>query len=240
MVSRLATVPYSETRRLWPLNGEAQQYHVGDLLGLTETGYATIFDQRQPLRFLGLSEENVTVPPGAAPGQYRICVDRPMLLVLRIAQARPEHIGRRVFARDRQEVQFEPGPYGNLAGAVVAVLSSTEILVAPPQRSRADVSSVSILPAEGDRVLGRFALHQTIFVPNTAPMTITLPPLAVTQPGDPIRFIKTSNNSHEVTIAAANGEMIDSQPSYTLAGYPSYVTLISTGEFWLVLNSRSV
>lgn len=169
MVSRLATVPYTETRRLWPLSGEAQQYRVGDLLGLTETGYATIFDQRQPLRFLGISEEHVTVPPDSTPGQYRICVDRPMLLITRLANARPEHIGHKVFARSREEVQFEPGPYGNLAGAVVAVLNPSEILVAPPQRSRAEVASVSILPGQGDRVLGRFALHQTIFVPNTAP-----------------------------------------------------------------------
>lgn len=238
MVSRIATVPYTETRRLWPLLAEVQAYRVGDLIGLTETGYATLFDQRQPLRFLGVSEENVQVPAEANPGQYRLCVDRPMLLSVRLNNAQPSHIGYKAYAHSRDEVQLQPGPFGNFAGVIVAVLNSSEVLLAPPQRSRPDVAGVRILPAEGNQVLGRFALHQTLFIPNTAPLTITLPPLSTTQPGDGLRLIKTSNNALAVTVAAATGDTIEGQTTITLNTIYSHLWLVSTGEIWLVLLHR--
>jgi len=239
MVSRIATVPYSETRRLWPLVAEAQTYRVGDLIGLTETGYAAIFDQRQPLRFLGVSEEQVEVPADAPAGRYRLCVDRPMLLSVRMSNALPHHVGYRAYARSREEVQLQPGPFGNFAGVIVAVLNPSEVLLAPPQRSRPDVAGVRILPESGDQVLGRFALHQTHFIPNTAPMTITLPPVALTQPGDGIRFVKVSDNTQAVTLAAATGDTIDGQPSLSLSDYGHHAWLVSTGEAWFALASRT-
>ncbi|GBD36298.1 hypothetical protein HRbin36_01419 [bacterium HR36] len=238
MVSRIATVPYTETRRLWPLTAEAQTYQVGDLIGLTETGYAAIFDQRQPLRFLGISEEQVQVPAAASAGQYRLCVDRPMLLSVRMSNASPHHVGYKAYARSRDEVQLQPGPFGNFAGVIVAVLNSSEVLLAPPHRSRPDVAGVRILPAEGDQVLGRFALHQTLFIPNTVPMTIILPPTTVTQPGDGIRFVKVTGNA-AVTLAATAGDTIDGQSTLALTAAGSFAWLLSTGTSWIVLASRT-
>ncbi|MCS7168211.1 MAG: hypothetical protein RMI91_04755 [Gemmatales bacterium] len=239
MPSRITTVPYTETRRLWPLSAEPQIYHVGDLMGLTETGYATIFDQRQPLRFLGISEENVEVPAGSWPGQYRLCIDRPMLLSVRLSNASPQHVGYKAYAQSRNQVQLQPGPFGNFAGVIVAVFNPMEVLLAPPQRSRADTAGVRVLVEGSNHVLGRFAVYQTIFLANTAPMTVTLPPLSVTQVGDVIRFIKSSNNSQAVTISAAPGDSIEGQSELTLASFASHVCLISAGNTWLILTTRA-
>ncbi|MCS7015610.1 MAG: hypothetical protein RMJ19_02030 [Gemmatales bacterium] len=239
MVSRIATVPYAETRRLWPLGAEAMSYRVGDLLGMTENGYAALFDQRQPLRFLGVSEEQVQVPPGAAPGQYRVCVDRPMLLSVRMNNASPHHVGYKAYAHSRDQVQLQPGAFGNFAGVIVAVLNPAEVLLAPPQRSRADASGVRILPGDQDQVLGRFALYQTIFVPNTAPITVTLPPLSATQPGDILRFVKTTPNAYAVTLQAAPGDSIEGLGNFVLSAFASHVVLVSSGDLWLVLTHRA-
>jgi hypothetical protein len=232
------TTTYADTRRYWPLVSTAQTYYSGEMIGLNTSGYAGKCDDSASYQFLGLADQRLVVPSGASNGQYQLLVDRPQLLSMTIASVSLSDIGKFVYAKFSNEVAFTAGTYGNVIGVVVARLRATEALIAPMARPGMRYHGAArVMAATGNQSLSRFDLNKTIFVPNTAALTITLPAVADTQPGDELRFVKTTSDAFAVTLDGNAAETIDGAATFAAVDAQfDTVTIVSDGSAWAILN----
>jgi len=232
------TTSFGDTRRYWPLVSTAQTYYPGEMIGLNTAGFAGKCDDSASYQFLGLAEQRLTVPAGAANGQYQLLVERPQMFSMAIASVSTADIGKLVHAKFSNEAAFTPGTYGNAIGVVVARLRATEALIAPlPRGNMRGHGGARVLAATGNQALTRFDLNKTIFLPNTAAYTVTLPAIADTQPGDELRFVKTTADAHAVILDGDGSETIDGNATYTaIDAQFDAATLVSDGAGWVILN----
>lgn len=221
------------------LPATAATYYPGEMIGLDTNGYAVKFADAASVLFLGLNAESVdiTVLSTDSAGDKRIKVRRPKEgFMMTIASAAITDVGKRCYAAYSNEVQYTTGTYGNYCGTVKAYLSSTTVLIQPPQWGEKPYGVARTMAATGTQSLTKFDLNKIILCPNTAAHTINLPAVADTQPGDTLTFVKTTTDAQAITLDGNASETIDGATTLaTMDAYYDTACLVSNGTFWTVL-----
>jgi hypothetical protein len=233
------TTKFDDSKRYRPLVATAQTYYPGEMIGLNTAGYATKCDDAASLLFLGVNAQAPaeTIESGASAGEYKLHDDRPADFSMYIASAAITDIGKIVYAKYSNEVQFTTGTYGNVVGRVKDYISSTEVIISPTYPlCQYPVGTSRVMAATGAQSLTRWDLNKTIFLPNTAAYALTLPAVAVTQPGDWLEFVKTTADAAAVTLTGNAAETIDGANTLATIG-AAYDTakIVSTGAAWVVV-----
>ncbi len=93
------------------------------------------------------------------------------------------------------------------------VLSSTKVLIAPPWSPffghGGSYSSAKDAAATGTTTLTKRDVNKIVKVPNTAAVTMALPPVADCSPGDKFLFIKTTTDAFAFTLDGNASETIN-------------------------------
>lgn len=219
-------------------------YYPGAMVGLTTAGYITKFDDSASMLFFGVvrdKEGKTKIPAGASAGDYDIPAQQPQRFQLAVSGVAITDIRKKVYASDDQTgVLTNGGTYGNFVGHVVDVVSSGIALVEPcydgiAAHARYGVSRT--MAATGAQTITQFDLNKTIFVPNTAALTLTLPAVADTQAGDRLTFVKTTTDAAAITLDGNASETIDGATTLaTVDAQFDTVEIVSTGSAWVVLS----
>lgn len=234
-----AVTPFTEDVIRWDLAATVQIYYPNEMIGLDSSGNATKFDDTASLMFAGLVADSVRIEvfTGDSAGTRKVKVTRPKYLQMLIASAAATDVGKLVYARFSNEVQFASGTYGNLVGRVVKRLSATAVLIEPTPFGRVLPGAQRTLAATGAQSITRYDLNKTIFIPNTAAFTITLPAVAGTQAGDFLTFVKTTADAFAATLDGDGSETIDGAATLaTIDAQYDTATLVSTGSAWIVVS----
>lgn len=223
----------------FPLPATVATYYPGEMIGMDINGYAVKFDDAASVLFLGINAESVRIDvvSADAAADKKIKVQRPKEgFAMTIAAAVLTDVGKKVYAKFSNEVQYSGATYGNFAGTVKEYLTATTVLIQPPSWGDRYPAGVSrVMAATGAQSLTKFDLNKTIILPNTGAYALTLPAVADTQAGDFFDFIKTTASATAVTLTGAGAETING--SNTLAQPDAqYETLrlVSTGTVWIV------
>ncbi len=236
MANPTAQVPstywdFVDSQFYWPMDPTANTtFYTGEMVGKAASGYLAHYDDSAPLEFLGtvfqqhdqiLGTDNIT--------KY-LRVGRPRAITIPLASGTLSRtdsngttgagaIGKMAYAVDSGHVTLDPSAliFANPVGEVfdigdpstVTSLNSTVSACILPAFAKA--GGELVLPATGNTTLGVSALNKMIYVPNTANVTITLPPIVTTSPGiDKIQFMKTvSANNSIITLDGLGSETIN-------------------------------
>lgn len=221
------------------LPATAATYYPGEMIGLDTNGYAVKCADAASVLFLGLNAESVdiTVLSTDSAGDKRIKVKRPSQgFAMYIASAAITDVGKRCYAAFSNEVQYVTGTYGNYVGTVKEYLSSTMVVIRPPGWGEKPYGVARTMAATGTQTLTKFDINKIMLVPNTAALTINLPAVADTQPGDTLTFVKTTTDAQAITLDGNASETIDGSTTLaTLDAYYDTACLVSNGSFWTVL-----
>lgn len=228
-----------------PAEASAKTYWPGAMVGVLATGYLAKFDDTAGMIFFGIvrdKEGKTVIPAGATAGQYDIPVQQPQRFTLAVSGVTIADIGKKVYASDDKTGVLSNAAltYGNFVGHVVDVMATGVALVEPYYDGIAANARYGVsrwLAATGAQTLTKFDLNKVVFVPNSAALTVTLPPVADTQAGDRLTVVKTTAAAEIVTLDGNASETIDNATTLTTmdARYDC-VTLVSTGTEWVVLN----
>lgn len=234
--------PFGDNSLKFPGVTTAQTYYPGAFVGLTVLGYATKCDDAVSLLFKGFMEGGMhrKIESGftALDPELDLQLLQPRWGVVKIASAAITDVGKLVYAKFDDEVQFATGVFGNLVGRMEKLMTSTAILVQFIYSGSRGVEGAARTPAAtGAQSLTKFDLGKTIMLANTAAYALTLPPVADTQPGDTLQFVKTTSDAHAVTLTGNASENIDgSNTLATIDAQYDCAKLISTGAAWVVAN----
>ena len=232
----------------WYASGNNQKtYQCGQMIGLRTDGYASDFDDSASLQFLGILEGDKQQVDSATDGAYKLRVLKPKLLEFPLSSgtaSRAADLGRIAYAYDAGKVTLDPSglTYANPVGIVVDVRLSSEpgvsgayVKIKPFYGIRPAEVASRTLAATGAQSLTRNDLGKVIFCPNTAALTVTLPAVAQTSPGDWIEFIKTTSDAYAVTLDGNASETINGSATYTGLNVQYEVKrIVSTGAAWLL------
>lgn len=215
------------------------------MIGIDITGYYCKFDDTQAAVFAGVVTQDMGAPllpiSTAGDGTALLRIQQPQRFGLAISGVAVTDIGKKVYAVDDQTGTLaNTGTFSNFVGHVVAVLSSGIALVEPCYDMDAANERYGVartLAATGNQSLTKHDLGKTIFCPNTGAYSVTLPPVADTQAGDKIRFVKTTADAAAVTLDGNASETIDNATTLaTVDARYDCVEIVSTGTEWVVLN----
>lgn len=223
----------------------ATTFYTHAMLGYDDTGYLAKFDDTQSMIFAGFvrgEEGNPTLDAGTA-GAAALGLDyiRPRLAELSLSGVAYTDIMKKVYASDDQTgVMTNGGTYGNLVGHVVDKVATGIALVELSYDGLAGhqrYNSAKTLAATGNQTLSRLDLNKTIFVPNTAALTVITPAIADTQAGDRLTIIKShASDTNAITLDPPASETIDGATTLATLDAPyDTVILVSTGSAWIVL-----
>lgn len=225
--------------RLWP----------NAMLGVDITGYLCKLDDTQGAHFFGLVSQELGAPllpiSTAGDGTAKHRAHQPFRFELPISGIAVTDFGKLVYALFDNQGTLDPSAttYSNLIGHVVGVVASGVALVEPCYDAKAAnrrLGAAKWLAATGAQSLNKTDLNKTIFAPNTAGLTLTLPAIADTQAGDFLRIVKTSSDAAAVTLDGNASETIDGSTTLaTLDAQFDCALLVSTGAAWVV-GSRDV
>lgn len=221
-------------------------FFVHAMIGLTTAGYLAKFDDSQSMIFVGVirgDQGNPTLAAGTA-GDNALMLDyqTPRAFELAVSGVAVTDIGKKVYASDDQTGTLAgTTTYGNLVGLVVDVIASGIALVEPAYDGIAGnirCGASRTMAATGAQTITKWDLGKTIFVPNTATLTLTLPAVANTQAGDWLQFVKShASDTNAITLDGSDSETIDGAATLaTLDAAYDTVKLVSTGTAWIVLN----
>lgn len=222
------------------------RFYRGAMVGIDTTGYYCKGDDTQAWIFAGIvrgQEGDPLVPAGTAgAADLELDVQRPQMFELAIASVAVTDIGKKVYASDDQTGTLaNTGTFANFVGHVVDVTASGIALVEPSYAgigSNEKYGVARTTAATGTQTLTRFDIGRTIFVPNTATLTVIPPAVADTQAGDKIRIVKShASDTNAITIDPPSSETIDGATTLATLDAPyDAVELVSTGAAWVVLN----
>lgn len=228
------------------ISGTVQDYFPNEMVGLIQNGanagFVEKYDDTQDMLFLGLIENSVriSVLTGDGNGARTADVIRPRYFSAKIAAAVATDVGKPVYAKFSNEVQYTTGTFGNLVGHVAAFRSATEILVAPEpwvlDRGAGGLYvGARTLPATGAQLLTLGDLNKAIYLTGTAAQAITLPAVAGTVPGDRYWFKKVSGGTFTMTITGNAAENIDgANTNASITGNFKGLEIVSDGTQWLI------
>lgn len=232
----------------WYATGNNEKtYQCGQMIGLRTDGYASDFDDSASLQFVGVLDGDKQQVDSATDGAYKLRVIKPKLLEFPLSSgtaSRAADLGRIAYAYDAGKVTLDPSglTYANPVGIVVDVRLSAEpgvsgayVKIKPFYGIRPTEVASRTLAATGAQTLTRNDLGKVIFCPNTAALTVTLPPVAQTSPGDWIEFIKTTSDAYAVTLDGNSSETINGSATYAGLNVQYEVKrIVSTGAAWLL------
>jgi hypothetical protein len=223
----------------------ATRFYTHAMIGVDTTGYYCKGDDAQAWIFAGVvrgNEGNPLIPAGTAGDQaLELDIQQPRRLELKISSIAVTDIGKKVYAVDDQTGTLaNTGVFSNFVGHVVDKIATDIALVelcydGIAANSRYNVSRT--MAATGAQSLNKYDLNKTIFLPNTAAYTLTLPAVADTQAGDRLTFVKTTADAAAVTLDGNAAETIDGAATLaTIDAQFDCAVLVSTGTAWVVLN----
>jgi hypothetical protein len=231
------------TRKLSAAAAE-RTFYPNSMLGLNSSGYSDKFDDTQSLQFDGLFRglEGKFKQPVSSAGDYNIDTHQPFRFELAISGVTIADIEKKVYALDDQTgtLSASATTYANLVGVIKDVQTTGIAVVEPAYDGKASnlaLGAARVMAATGAQTLTEFDLNKTIFVPNTAGLTLTLPAVASTQAGDRLTIVKTTADAAAVTLDPADSETIDNGATLaTIDARYDCATLVSTGSEWVVLS----
>jgi hypothetical protein len=211
----------------------------GSLLSRSPAGFARPLVAGEP--FIGIARRRIMpADAGAANGAQvaeaisgAFYAEIPLTGVL-IADAAS---ARRVYATDDGTFAFAGE---TLVGAVVGVAGANRaqvLLVTADMQAvlAGPITGVKTMAATGAQTLLASDAGKIVIVPNTAALTITLPP-AATVAGKTITVKKTTADAAIVTLDGDGAETIDGAATSTVIDAANdTLTIISTGTAWLII-----
>lgn len=233
-------VAWGDTRRKYPgKGGSSTTFYTGQMVGQRAADqYATHLDDTAALLFVGILGDTVPIEVASADadGSYMLNVDRPWLFEMTVAAAvAGTDEGRKVYAYYNNQVQFSPGTYANLVGRVLAVLSTTRVLIAPlwsPLFQHGGMGGVRSISAT--TTLTKWDVNKTILADASGgAITVNLPAVASVSPGDRITVVNTGGTNN-VTLDGNSSETIDGATTKTTGTtqYTSKLTIECNGTGW--------
>lgn len=215
------------------------------MIGVDVTGYYCKGDDIQAWTFAGVVTQDQGAPrlpiSTAGDGTANLRIQQPQRFELAIASIAVTDIGKKVYAIDDQTGTLDASTrtFANFIGHVVEVVASGIALVEPCYDGIAANKRYGVakwLAATGAQSLNKTDLNKTIFIPNTAAFSITLPAIADTQAGDELKFVKTTTDAAAATLDANASEEIDGATTLATidAAYDTAI-LVSSGVRWIVL-----
>jgi hypothetical protein len=244
MANAAARVPHLETpfghnSLRFPAVTTAQTYYPGAFIGMQTDGYVTKGDDAASLLIVGCFEgSHKRIESGFNAGDYQLELSctRPRWSVCKVASAAITDVGRLVYAKYDDEVQFTSGTYGNVVGKVARYMSATSVLIEHLWNgTRGLAGAYRLMAATGNQSLTKWDVNKTIIVPNTGALTLTLPAVADTQPGDFLDIIKNNAGAVAITLDGAGAETIDGGATLaTMDANYDTARLVSTGTEWVV------
>lgn len=221
------------------------QFFTGAMIGLDATGYLCKGDDTQAWTFAGCvrgNEGDPKIPAGTAGADaLKLDIHQKYRFVLAISGIAQTDVNKKVYALDDKTGTLSAAAttYANFIGHVVTVFASGYALVEPCYSGVAGNIKYGVaksLAATGAQTLSKCDLGKTILIPNTGAYSITLPPVADTQAGDRLTFIKTTTDAAAATLDANASETIDGATTLaTLDAAYDTAILVSTGTVWIVL-----
>lgn len=246
---------FEDTKRYWPFSGGSlKRYVPNQLIGIGTDGYATDLDDSASRGFLGLMVGIDGEVDSATDAARSFLVDLPQFFSFPLQTgtvSKATSRGKIAYAYDSGKVTLDPSglTYANPVGKVVDVITSSftgnpatltgaDVVIAPFRSPRTfdGLLPARFMAATGAQTITIFDLNKVIFVPNTAALTLTLPAVANTTPGDRLTVVKTSADAAAVTLDGNSSETIDGSTTLaTLDAAYDTAILISTGSAWVVL-----
>lgn len=228
------------------------RFYPNAMVGVDTTGYFAKFDDTQGMWFAGVVSNDQGAPllpaSTAGDGTAKLRLQQPLRFVLAVAAVAVTDIGKKVYASDDQTGVLDASTrtFANFIGHIVDLAYNNDgavsgyCLVEPAydfNGANQRFNAAKFIAATGAQSLNKTDLNKTIFLPNTAALTLTLPAVADTQAGDRLTFVKTSADAFAVTLDGNAAETIDGAGTLaTIDAQFDCAVLVSTGSAWVVLN----
>lgn len=221
-------------------------FYVHALIGTDITGYLCKGDDTQSWLLAGVvrgQEGNPVLPAGTAgDGTLELKIHKPKYLEITLASVAVTDIGKPVYAVDDQTVTLDASTrtYANLVGVVadkVAANIAKVELAYGGLAAHGALGAAKFMAATGAQSLTKYDLNKTIFLPNTAAFTLTLPAIANCPAGTWLTFVKTTSDAQAVTLDGSDSETIDGSATLaTIDAQYDCAKLVSTGSAWIVAS----
>lgn len=239
----VGTTPFADYVAYRPLVNTAQVFYPNALIGLLTSGYADKLDDAASKMLAGvMAGAQQEVLSGGSNGDNSLYVNEPRFARLTFASIAVTDVGKTVYAVDDQTGICDPSgltyanPIGVLAQRESATVGVVQLVYGGKAANKV-LGACRWMAATGAQSLTKYDLNKTIFLPNTAAFTLTLPAAADTQPGDELHFVKTTSDAAAVTLDGNASETIDGSATLaTLDAQYDCATLVSTGAAWVVKN----
>lgn len=221
----------------------AQTFFPNCMVGLNTSGYLDKFDDAGSKAFDGIkSGVYDEVLSGGSNGDVLIDVSQPRFITVAFAATiTVADIDKTVYATyDATATVATTTTYGNAIGRLHAIINSTTGVVECAyggKRANNALGAARVMAATGNQTLTKYDLNKTIFVPNTATLTLTTPAVADTQAGDKLTIVKShASDTNAITIDPPSSEAIDGSTTLATMDAPyDTVVMVSTGAAWIVL-----
>jgi hypothetical protein len=241
--AKTGRTPFGDTGQDYGAAATAQSFYVNTYVGLNTSGHLDKGSDTQSLCFVGVvSGIEQSVPTGATAGVFKITTAQPRYVLAEFTAAlTAADIGETVYLSDDQTLSLTPGVFGNVVGTVhslgrVSTVASVELAYGG-KRANLLTAASRVMAATGNQALTKWDVGKTIFVGNTAALTLSLPAVATTQAGDRMTIVKTSADAAAITIDPNASETIDGATTLaTIDAAFDVATIVSTGTAWVVLN----
>lgn len=222
-------------------------FYTQAMIGLTTGGYLAKFDDTQSLIFVGLvrgKEGNPVLPAGTAgDGTIQLDIHQPKRFELDVSAVAVTDIGKTVYASYDQTgvLAFGSTTYGNLIGVIVDVVASGIALVEPAYDGTAGnrrLGACRRMAATGAQTISRWDMGKTIFIANTATLTLSLPAIATVSPGEQIVFVKDhASDTNALTLDPDGSEVIDASSTVATMDAPyDNIRLVANSSKWINLD----
>lgn len=240
----VATVPFGDYIAMRPLVNTAQTFYPNALVGLLTSGYLDKMDDAASKQLSGVvGSIQQEVLSGGSNGDNSLPVNEPRFVRMTFSSIAVGDVGKTVYALDDQTGTLDPSAttYSNVLGTLHQRESATVGVVDLAyggKRANATLGAARVMAATGAQSLTKYDLNKTIFVPNTAALTLTLPAVADTQAGDTLKIVKShASDTNAVTLDGNASETIDGGATLATLDAPyDTAELVSTGAAWIVRN----
>jgi hypothetical protein len=227
------------------------RFYPNAMIGRTTGGYLAKFDDSQSMIFVGVVRNDQgapLLPAGTAgDGTLELPYQTPRFFELAISGVAVTDIGKTVYASDDQTGVLTLGTtYANVVGTVralgrgqngavasgIALVEACYDGVAGNRR----LGAVKTLAATGNQTLSKWDIGKTIIVPNTAALSIILPPVADAAAGGRLQFVKTVDTNAATLDANASEEIDAATTLATIDAIYDCAEIVNVGTRWVVLN----
>lgn len=242
----------------WPVDSSVSTtYQTGELIGRNSSGYATHFDDTGAMEFMGILDGIHRKFDSTDTGSlsYLVRIKRARYLTIPLSTGtvgRAESngaIGKLVYSQYSGACFIDSSTltYANVVGRIVDIgdaatqpdaLTSTRAVVVETVPFKA-TGGVRWLAATGNQTINVVDIGKTIFVPNSANLTLTLPAIAACPIGGELKFVRTATggNTTIVTLDGNANETINNSTTYgSVQKQYDTATIQNTGVEWIITH----